>query len=159
MTYSKLEFPKFKKFVSRSVFQELQLMQILLNSQTSCCKLKIRGLGTKLCVAFLLLLFWKKLWHLKPHSLCFLLNKNMNFNKNERGSKMKNPTVLERWTLNFSLYKNCKLKEKLRWVWAHKGKVHFFNIYFAQRKFFQYLCFTSICSVSNKFPEYIYFYI
>ena len=48
---------EFKKFVSRSVFGELQLMQISLNLQTSCYNLKIRGLGAKLCVAFLLFLF------------------------------------------------------------------------------------------------------
>ena len=50
---SKLQFSNFKKFVSRSVFGELQLTQISLHFQTSCCNLKIRGLGSKLCVAFL----------------------------------------------------------------------------------------------------------
>ena len=54
VTYWKPRFSKFKKFVSRSVFQELQLTQILLNFQTSCCILKIKGLGAKLCLAFLL---------------------------------------------------------------------------------------------------------
>ena len=53
-TFSKLRFSGFKKFVTRSVFGELQLTQILLNFKTSCCNLKIRGLGAKLCVAFLL---------------------------------------------------------------------------------------------------------
>ena len=57
LTYSKLRFSKLKKFVSRLVFGELQLTQILLNFQTSCCNLKIRGLGVKLCVAFLLFFF------------------------------------------------------------------------------------------------------
>ena len=33
----------------------IQLTQILLNFKTSCCNLKIRDLGAKLCVAFLLL--------------------------------------------------------------------------------------------------------
>ena len=53
-TFSKLQFSGFKKLVIRSVFGELQLMQTLLNFETSCCILKIRGLGAKLCVAFLL---------------------------------------------------------------------------------------------------------
>ena len=53
-TFSKLRFSGFKKFVTRSVFGELQLTQISLNFKTSCCNLKIRGLGAKLCVAFLL---------------------------------------------------------------------------------------------------------
>ena len=38
MTYSKLWFYKFKMLVSSSVSGELQLTQILLNFQTSCCK-------------------------------------------------------------------------------------------------------------------------
>ena len=54
-TFSKLRFSAFKKFVTRSVFEELQLTQISLNFKTSYCDLKIRGLGPKLCVAFLLL--------------------------------------------------------------------------------------------------------
>ena len=53
-TFSKLRFSEFKKFVTRSVFGELQLIQISLNFKTSCCNLKIIGLGAKLCVAFLL---------------------------------------------------------------------------------------------------------
>ena len=54
-TFSKLRFSGFKKFVTRSVFGELQLTQISLNFKTFCCNLKIRRLGVKLCVAFLLL--------------------------------------------------------------------------------------------------------
>ena len=54
LTFSKLRFFKFKKFFTRSVFGELQLMQISLNFKTSCCNLKIKGLKAKLCVAFLL---------------------------------------------------------------------------------------------------------
>ena len=53
-TISKFRFSGFKKFVTRSVFGELQLTRILLNFKISCCNLKIRGLETKLCVAFLL---------------------------------------------------------------------------------------------------------
>lgn len=58
----KLQFTKFKKFVSRSAFTELQLTQISFNFQTSYWNIKIRGLGTKLYVNFLLFLLWKKLW-------------------------------------------------------------------------------------------------
>ena len=56
LTFSKLRFSKFKKFVIRSVFGELQLTQISLNFETFCCSLKIRGLGTKLCVTIILIL-------------------------------------------------------------------------------------------------------
>ena len=52
LTLSKLQFPKFKKFISRSVFWELQLAQISLNFKTACWNLKIISLGAKLCVAF-----------------------------------------------------------------------------------------------------------
>ena len=37
-------YSKFTKFVTRSVFRELQLTHISLNFKTSCCSLKTRGL-------------------------------------------------------------------------------------------------------------------
>ena len=56
-TFSKLRFSGFKKFVTSSVFGELKLTQITMNFKTSCCNLKLSGLKTKLCVAFLLFEF------------------------------------------------------------------------------------------------------
>ena len=53
-TFLKLRLSKSKKFISRSVFGEFQLTQILLNFKTPCRNLKFRGLEAKLCVAFLL---------------------------------------------------------------------------------------------------------
>ena len=47
------DFINLKKFVTRSVFAGLLLTQISLNSKTSCCNLKFRGLGAKLWVPFL----------------------------------------------------------------------------------------------------------
>ena len=44
---SQLRFSKFKNF------------------KISCCNLKIRRVGAKLCVAFLLFWFWKELWRFK----------------------------------------------------------------------------------------------
>ena len=61
-----------KKFVSRSIFGELLLMQLSLNFKTLCCNLKIRGLVAK--------------------SPCFLLNKKVNFSKSKTESKMESPT-------------------------------------------------------------------
>ena len=49
------DFRIFKKVVSRSVFEELQL------AQADICQ----ALGAKLCVAFLLLWLWKELWSFK----------------------------------------------------------------------------------------------
>ena len=82
----------FKKFVSRLVFGEIELTQI---------SLKARGVGTKLCVAFLLLLllllflffFFENSYHtLKSKIPCFLLNKNITFNKSKSQSKLENLT-------------------------------------------------------------------
>ena len=78
---------------------------------------------------------------LKSRSLCILVNKIINFNKNKMESKMEliPHVVLERRTLCFSSYKNSKLKVKL-WVGARERKKraflgsfilsegHFFNI-------------------------------
>ena len=87
MTFSKLRFFKFKRFVSRLVFWELQLKQISLNFKTSCCNFVLQ-----LCVTFLLFWFWKELWRLKSKSPCILSNKNIKFNKTDTESKMKNFT-------------------------------------------------------------------
>ena len=43
-----------KKVCLQVSFWEPQLTQVSLNFKTSCCNLKIRRLGAKLCVAFLL---------------------------------------------------------------------------------------------------------
>ena len=75
--FSKLRFSGFKKFVTRSVFGELQLTQISLNFKTSCCNLKIRSLGAKLCVAFLLFYFGKELRRFKVKvSMQFVKQRN-----------------------------------------------------------------------------------
>ena len=53
-TFSKIQFSGFKKFCHQVSLGELQLTQISLNFKTSYCNLKIRRLGAKLSVAFLL---------------------------------------------------------------------------------------------------------
>ena len=58
--YPKLQFSKFSRFVSRSIFGELQLTQIQPNFQTSSCNLKIRDLGAKVCLAFLATILFLK---------------------------------------------------------------------------------------------------
>ena len=62
------------KNLSPGQFRELQILHILLNFKTSCRSLKIKGLVAKLCVRvcfFLLLLFWKVLWHFKVRAHVF----------------------------------------------------------------------------------------
>ena len=73
---------------------------------------------------------------LKSKNLCFLLNKNINFNKNETKSEMENPTVLEKWTLVFSLYKNYKLKVKQWRVGARERKKSAFVTFILSEGFF-----------------------
>ena len=113
--YSKRRFSKFKKFVSRSVFGDFQLTQISLNFQNFYCNLKVRGLGVKLYVGFLLFLFCNELWRFKVKTPCFLLNKNLNFNRNEAklNWKWKIPhTVLKRWTMRMCISVTFILPER-----------------------------------------------
>ena len=80
----------------------------------------------------------------------------------KRNRKWKIPhTVLERRTLCFSLYKNCKLKIKLWWVGARERKKRSFFVPFIsfEGNFLQDLCFISMYSVLNTHSEYTYFYI
>ena len=60
---------------------------------------------------------------LKSKSPCFLLNKNINFKKTKLNWKWKIPhTVLERWTMSISSYKDWELKVKLWCVGARERK-------------------------------------
>ena len=128
--FSKLRFSGFKKFVTRSVFGELQLTQKSLNFKTSCCNLKIRGLGAKLCLNYDVL---------KSKSPCILLSKNINFNKNETESKMENPTHRFRETnLVFQLIQESQIKSKSVMSWSSRKKKEgiFCTVYFVRREFF-----------------------
>ena len=79
-----------------------------------------------------------------------LLNKSLNFKKNETELKMENPThsFRERGTLCFSLYKNRKLKVKLWWVGARerKKKTLFVPLILSEGNFFN-ICVWSQCRV------------
>ena len=93
MTHSNFRFSKLKKFVSRSVFGELQLTQMLLNFQTFCCNLKSREVWEQTCLwLFCYFDFERNYDVLKSKNPCILLNKNINFIKNETESKMENLT-------------------------------------------------------------------
>ena len=107
---------------------------------------------------FIIFMFKKS----KSHDLCW--KKNINFNKNETKSKIIikkiSHTVLERWTMCFSSYKNCELELKLWWVEACKRKMSAFFVMFilSEGNFFN-LYFISMYNLFNKLSEYIYFYI
>ena len=82
---------------------------------------------------------------LKSKSPCILLNKNINFHKNEAESKIENPhTLLERRT---------KLKVKLWWVGVRKRKTRTFFVpfIFSEGKFFK------ICVLSQCIAYWIHF--
>ena len=91
VTYSNFRFYKFKKFISRSVFGELQLTQISLNFQNFLLQLKNQRSGSRVWL-FYYFYFETNYDVLKSKSLHFLLNENINVNKNETESKMENPT-------------------------------------------------------------------
>ena len=64
--------------------------------KTSCCSLKIRGLGAKACVVFYFFDIERNYDVLKSKSPWSLLNKTTNFTKNVTESKMENPSHIFR---------------------------------------------------------------
>ena len=107
--FSKLWFSRLKKFPTRSVFGELQLIQISLSFETS---------------------FWSK----TVSGFSIMLNKNINFNKNETESKMekkshKESQIKSKTVISRSLRKKKKEKEK-------RKRGHFLYCLFCQKKIF-----------------------
>ena len=89
-----------------------------------------------------------------------MFNKNINFNKNERESKLENP-LPSFWETNLvlQLIEELQIKSKTVISWSSwKKKKGIFCIY---HFFFVYrlLCFNSMYSVLNTLSEYTYFYI
>ena len=77
----------------------------------------------KVCVTFLLFNYERNYDILKSKSSCFLVNKNINSNKNEMESKMENPThTFTEINLYFSSCKNRELKVKLECVGFRETK-------------------------------------
>ena len=96
-------------------------------------------------------------------SRCFLLNKYMNFDKNETESKIENPPHTFRDTnlvLN-SLYKSPKLKVKLWWlgVSSRKKKSAFLVTFIFSAGRFFYICVLAQCLVYWINFENIYTFI
>ena len=117
-------------FIFRSVFGEFRLMQVL-NFKTFCCKLKIKGMEGKLCVAFPLFWFWKESWGVKFKASSLFVEKTSNFSENETESKMENlPYTFRETNLCFSSYKNSSLKIKLWWIGARKREKKAFFLRF-----------------------------
>ena len=141
-------------------FGELQLTQISLNFKTSCWNFKTRCPGAKLCVWLSYYFNFERSYDvLNSKNPFVLLNKNINFNKKETKSKIRQ-AFLERQTLCFSSCKNRNLKMKLWWFRAHERKKRLFFVPFilSERNFLRF-CFNKLYSVLNTLSEYTYFYI
>ena len=91
---------------------------------------------------------------LKSKNPSILLNKNINFNKNETESKMENPAHSFRETnlvLQFIWESQIKSKTVMSWSSRKKKEDIFCTAYFVQRNFF------SICVLSKCIVYWIHF--
>ena len=104
---------------------------------------KTKSLGAKVYY------FWKNYDNvLKSNSLWFLMNQNINFNKTRWNRKWKiQHTVLERWTLCFSSYKNYELKVKLWLVGARQRQKRSFVTFILSEENFFNICVLHPCKV------------
>ena len=140
LTFSRLRFSKFKKFVSRSNFGELQLTQISLNFKLLVSTYESEVWKQNCVWLFYYFNFERNYDDIKSKSPCILLNKKINFNKNETESNTENPThIIERRNLCFSSYKNRKLKVKPWWEKKSSRKKKegiFCTVYFVRRNTF-----------------------
>ena len=108
--------------------------------------------------------FEKNCGILKSKSPCFLLNKNINFKKTKWNWKWKIPhTVLERWTMAISSYKDCELKVKLWCVGARERKKGAFFITYVLfcRKgiFLAFVFYLNVYCIENTFRIYILLHV
>ena len=105
-----------KKFLSRSVFGELQLMQISLNYQTSyCSEIKITRMGTKYVWLFYCFYFERNYNVFKSKSLFFFCFFLIKFKKTRR-YQMENRThnfreMNEPCSFGFGFYLNVECIE------------------------------------------------
>ena len=96
-------------------------MQISLNFQSSCCKLKIRGQEQTCEWLFYYFYFERSYDLLKSKSPHFLLKKKINFNKSKTKPKMEN--------LNTQFYRNKPCASACIRIGARKKKSLFFVIF------------------------------
>ena len=82
-----------------------------------------------------------------------MLNKSVNFNKNETESRLENPTYSFRET-NLVLQRN-KSKTVMSWSSRKKKEDNFCTVYFVRKEFFFNICVLSQCIV-YRIPFQIY---
>ena len=89
---------------------------------------------------------------------CFLLNKNVNFNKNETEPKMENPTRSFRdknLVLQLVWESRIKSKSVMSWSSQKKKECIFRNVYFVRKIFFKHLFYLNIYRTEWTFRIYI----
>ena len=101
-------------------------------------QLKNQKSESKIVCGFSITYFGKNYGVLKLESPCFLLSKNINFNKNETKSKMENPTNSFRemnYVLQLVSESQIKRKTVMSWSSQRKKECIFCNVYFVPRIF------------------------
>ena len=118
-------------------------------------------MGAKLYVAFLLFSFWKESWLFKVKGWEFLVNKNINFNKNKSESKMENAThSFREINVVFQLIWKSQIKSTTVMSWgSRKNRRAFFAPpirLFCQKKMFLKFVFYFNIYIYNIYISYIY---
>ena len=99
---------------------------------------------------------------LKSKSPCILLNKNINFNKNDMELKLENPTHSFRENdLVLQLIQESQIKSKtvIKWSLQKNKDDIFVQLILSKDFFFFFLCFISMYIVFNTLKIYILLYI
>ena len=122
------------KNLSPSQFWGAPPHEVSLNFKVSCWNLKIRG------PLFYYFNFERIYDVSKSKSPCILLNKNINFNKNETESNMENLTPSSKKTnlvLQFLQVSQIKSETVLSWSWWRKKRTFLAPIILSEKNFFK----------------------
>ena len=99
-------------------------------------QLKNHGSGSKTVCGYSITFILEKIKSMRP---CFLLNKNINFNKNEWELKVENPTrsfAEMNLVLQLGWELGIKSKTVISWGSQNKKECIFCNVYVVRRKLF-----------------------
>ena len=141
-TFSKRWFFGLKKFVTRSVFGELQLTQRSLNFKTSFCNLKSEVWEQNYMRLFYYFNFERNYDVSKSKSPCILLKKNINFNKSETNHKLKESQIKSKIVMS-----------------ERKKRVFFVTFILPEENFLTFVLFQCTLSTECTFRIYILLHI
>ena len=113
-----LDFPSFTKFVCRTFFGVLQLMQISLNLKTSCCNLKLEKYEKSCERPFLFMFFFWNIFHFNQNfsPLCRKTLLNMTHDR-KRISKFPH-MILKSFRITAVLMFIPRWKNIDYWIWS-----------------------------------------